>query len=155
MKLYRIRRIQTLPLSLDEAWNFFSSPSNLPEITPPWLHLRVVGEIADRMFPGMVIEYRVAPFLGIPFHWITEITHVDPPHYFVDEQRLGPYRFWLHQHHFKSVETGVEVIDAVHYGLRLGPFGRLIHALIIGKQLREIFDFRRRKLEQVFGNAQG
>jgi ligand-binding SRPBCC domain-containing protein len=150
MKLYRIQRIQTLPISLEESWHFFASPLNLPKITPPWLNLKVIEKVSPRMYPGMIISYRVKPFLGIPLTWITEITHVDAPNYFVDEQRLGPYRFWQHQHHFRQIKDGVEITDAVNYALKFGIFGRLIHAVMIKKTLEKIFDFRQKRLDQIF-----
>ena len=102
------------------------------------------------MFPGMVIRYRLAPLFGIPLTWISEITHVQPPHYFVDEQRLGPYRLWHHQHHFRPVKGGTEMSDMVYYSLKYGPLGRLMHAFFIREQLEEIFDFRQKTLEQLF-----
>lgn len=150
MRLYRLHRIQTLPVSVEKAWQFFSSPLNLPSITPPWLNLKVVGEVPDRMFPGMVIRCRVAPLFGIPVNWISEITHVDPPHYFVDEQRLGPYRFWHHLHHIRPIGSGIEMIDTVSYSLKYGPFGRLMHAFVVKKRLEAIFNFRQKTLERLF-----
>jgi ligand-binding SRPBCC domain-containing protein len=150
MKLYRLHRTQILPVSLEEAWQFFSSPLNLPSITPPWLNLAAVGEVPDRMFPRVIIRYRVKPLFGIPVTWISEITHVDAPHYFVDEQRFGPYRFWHHQHHFRKVDGGVELTDTVFYSLKYGPIGRLMHAFVVRKRLEDIFDFRQRALEQLF-----
>ena len=150
MKLYRLERVQALPVTPAEAWPFFSSPSNLPSLTPPWLKLRVVGDIPARMFPGMVIPYRVKPVFGLSVAWITEITHVEEPRYFVDEQRFGPYRFWQHQHRFSPRPAGLEMTDKVHYGLRYGPLGRLLHALIIRRRLEAIFDFRFAKLERIF-----
>jgi ligand-binding SRPBCC domain-containing protein len=150
MILYRLDRIQKLSISLDEAWHFFSSPLNLPSITPPWLNLTILGELADRMFPGMIIRYRVTPFLGIPATWISEITHMEAPHYFVDKQRFGPYRFWHHQHHFLSTKGGIEMMDTVHYALKFGPVGRVMHAFVVKKKLEEIFDFRQRALTKRF-----
>jgi ligand-binding SRPBCC domain-containing protein len=150
MKLYRLHRTQTLHVSTEEAWHFFSSPLNLSSITPTWLHFAVSGEVPDPMFPGMIIRYRLMPLFGIPFTWISEITHVDPPHYFVDEQRLGPYRFWHHQHHFQPVNGGIEMIDTVYYSMKYGPLGRLMHAFLIRERLEEIFDFRQRSLKNLF-----
>jgi ligand-binding SRPBCC domain-containing protein len=150
MKLYRVQRIQTFPVSLEESWQFFASPLNLPKITPPWLNLKVTEKVPDRMFPGMMICYRVKPLFGIPLTWITEITHVDAPNYFVDEQRFGPYRFWQHQHHFRQLKDGVEVTDIVNYALKFGSFGRVFHAILIKKQLKKIFDFRQKRLAQIF-----
>jgi len=150
MKLHQLTRIQTLPVQIEEAWQFFSSPRNLPSITPPWLNLVAMNDIPDSMHPGMVIQYRVKPLLGIPVNWLTEITHVDAPRYFVDEQRFGPYRFWHHEHHFRRVNGGVEMVDQVLYGLKYGSIGKLMHALIIRRRLEAIFDFRQRALEKIF-----
>jgi ligand-binding SRPBCC domain-containing protein len=150
MILYRLHRIQKLSISLEDAWQFFSSPLNLPSITPPWLNLTILGELADRMFPGLIIRYRVKPFLGIPATWVSEITHVDAPNFFVDEQRFGPYRFWHHQHHFLSIKGGIEMMDTVHYALKFGPVGRVIHTFVVKKKLEEIFDFRQRALTKLF-----
>lgn len=153
LKLYRIRRTQILPTTIESAWEFFSSPLNLPGITPPWLNLEVVSPDTGEMFPGMVICYRVTPLAGIPLTWITEITHFEKHRYFVDEQRFGPYRFWHHQHFFMPVGRGVEITDTVHYGFAFGPFGRLAHALIIRQKLAEIFDFRHNRLKALFHDS--
>jgi len=103
------------------------------------------------MFPGMVIRCRVKPVFALSVTWITEITHMDAPRYFVDEQCFGPYRFWQHQHRFSPRPGGLAMTDTVHYGLRYGPLGRLLHALIIRKRLEAIFDFRCARLERIFG----
>jgi ligand-binding SRPBCC domain-containing protein len=150
MMLYRLHRVQNLSVSLEEAWQFFSSPLNLPSITPPWLNLTIRGEVAERVFPGMIIRYRVTPFLGIPYTWISEITHVEAPHSFVDEQRFGPYRLWHHRHHFRSMNGGIEMMDTVHYALKFGPVGTVMHTFIVRKKLEEIFDFRQRTLAKLF-----
>ena len=150
MKLYQLDRKQILPVSLEKAWQFFSSPFNLPSITPPWLNFSIVGEVPNRMFPGMLIRYRLTPLLGIPMTWISEITHVDHPRRFIDEQRMGPYSFWHHQHHFRPVKGGIEMIDTVSYAMRYGPFGTFIHSLLVKRRLEDIFEFRRMALERIF-----
>ena len=150
MRLYQIHRTQVLPLTREEAWNYFSSPHNLPVITPPWLDLRVIGDVPERMFPGMVIHFRLTPLSGIQFNWITEITHVEPQKAFVDEQRFGPYRFWHHHHLFRPKGDGIEMTDRVAYCLKYGPVGELLHTLFIRKKLKEIFDFRERSLARLF-----
>jgi ligand-binding SRPBCC domain-containing protein len=151
MKLYRLHIIQRLPISISEAWDFFSNPQNLTVITPPFLRFQITSPLPQKVYPGMLITYRVSPFLGIPINWVTEITHVIEPHLFVDEQRFGPYRFWHHQHHFREIEGGVQVQDLVHYAVRLGPLAGLINRLLVGRQLKRIFDFRRIVLEHMFG----
>jgi len=151
MKPSVLREVQRLPISLPEAWTFFSDPRNLPRITPPSLGLEVTSDLPGKMYPGMIITYNVRPIPWVRVGWVTEITHVREPSLFVDEQRFGPYRFWHHQHHFREVEGGVEMEDLVHYALPLGTIGRVFGALLVRRRLVEIFAFRRRFLEREFG----
>jgi ligand-binding SRPBCC domain-containing protein len=151
MKLFQINRRQRLPLSIEEAWTFFSNPRNLQKITPPSLRFEVLSDLPESIYPGLLITYRIRPFLGIPLKWITEITHVIEPHLFIDEQRFGPYRFWQHQHHFRQITGGVEVRDLVQYSLYGGPFASVIDMVTVRKQLTSIFDYRREYLEKTFG----
>ena len=114
MKVYTKKYKTILPISLEEAWDFFSSPKNLAKITPSHMGFIITSEFNDeKMYPGMLITYKVSPLMGIKMDWCTEITHVIDKQYFVDEQRFGPYAMWHHQHHFKVVAGGVEMIDIV------------------------------------------
>ncbi len=151
--MYTIKTSQTLALSLSEAWNFFSDPKNLSTITPPDLGFRITSEPPATIYSGLIISYTLTPILKIPISWVTEITHVSAPHYFVDEQRFGPYKFWHHQHHFREVDAGVEVTDIVHYKLFAGPLGKLIHALMVRADIEKIFAFRESVLDQKFSSA--
>lgn len=149
MQLYRLERRQVLPITLAEAWTFFSDPRNLPPITPPALHFRLTCEVPARMHPGMLVTYRLTPLPFLAIRWVTEITHVVEPYLFVDEQRFGPYRFWHHQHHFRPVAKGTEMRDLVSYVLPFGFIGRPA-TFIVRRQLANIFDFRRDYLWQRF-----
>ena len=155
MKPAVFREVQRLPISLPEAWRFFSDPRNLPRITPPSLGLRVTSELPGEMYPGMIITYTVRPIPWVAVGWVTEITHVREPSLFVDEQRFGPYRFWHHEHHFREVDGGVEMEDIVHYALPFGILGRMVGGLPVRRRLAEIFDFRRSFLAREFGPAAG
>ena len=101
--MYTLERTQRIPISLEEAWKFFQNPSNLSKITPSEMGFQILSEVPDQMYSGLFIHYKVTPLLGIRMNWTTEITHVKRPHYFVDEQRVGPYRIWHHEHHFKKI----------------------------------------------------
>ena len=153
MKIYTLQAEQLLPVSIAEAWEFFSDPRNLSVITPPELGFRITSELPPSMYAGMIITYKVTPVARVPIDWVTEITHVEAPYRFVDEQRFGPYRFWHHQHLFREVPGGTEARDLIHYALPLatGPFGWLVNRMIVGRQLAHIFAFRRRVLEERFG----
>jgi ligand-binding SRPBCC domain-containing protein len=149
MKLHRIHRRQVIPISIIEAWKFFSNPVNLSRITPPWLNLTVISDIPRSMHSGMIISYRITPLIRVPTLWISEITHVNMPTYFVDEQRLGPFRFWHHQHLFKEVGRNVEMQDLVNYVMPLGPIGEMVHTISMRKKVEAIFDFRQKALERI------
>jgi ligand-binding SRPBCC domain-containing protein len=154
-KVYSLKTVQCLPVTIDKAWDFFSSPANLKEITPDNLDFKILSKHhGDKMYSGQIIEYTVKPLLGIPIYWMTEITHVVPKEFFVDEQRFGPYRLWHHQHHFKKIEGGVEMTDIVHYKLPLWLLGDIANTLYVKNELQQIFQFRFQKVEQLFGKWQ-
>ncbi len=151
MRIHTLYKKQVLPISMETAWDFFSSPENLKEITPDNMGFKIISRLeGEKMYPGMIVRYIVTPLLKIPLHWVTEITHVNEPFYFVDEQRFGPYAFWHHQHKFKETADGVEMEDIVNYGLPLGFIGSIAHSLFVRKQLETIFDFRFNILESYF-----
>lgn len=151
-KVYSLKTVQKIPISLDEAWQFFSRPDNLKDITPPNLGFQVTSRhYGPVMYPGQVIEYIVRPILGIPLYWMTEITHVSDKRYFVDEQRFGPYSLWHHQHHFTEIEGGVEMTDIVHYKIPFWILGDLAQVIMVRSQLKKIFDFRYAAVEERFG----
>ena len=149
--MYTIERIQRIPISLEEAWIFFQNPGNLSKITPSEMGFDILSEVPEKMYPGLFINYKVSPLFGIKMNWTTEITYVDAPNYFVDEQRVGPYAIWHHEHHFKEIEGGVEMLDRVNYKVPLGPLGKMAHPLIVKPKLEEIFDFRIQRVEEIFG----
>ena len=149
--MYTLERTQRIPISLEEAWQFFQNPSNLSKITPSEMGFKILSEVPNQMYPGLFIHYEVAPLLGIKMNWTTEITYVKRPHYFVDEQRVGPYKIWHHEHHFKEINGGVEMLDRVNYQLPLGVIGKLVHPLIVEKKLNDIFNHRIRQVEEIFG----
>lgn len=152
MFLQHFTRVQKLPISVDQAWDFFSSPVNLQEMTPSSMGFLITSpEKFDRMYPGQIITYKVSPVLGIPLDWCTEITHVIKNEIFVDEQRFGPYAFWHHRHMFKEIENGVEMTDMVYYKMPMGIIGSMLNALFVKKQLTQIFDYRYAFLERRFG----
>ncbi|WP_245844565.1 SRPBCC family protein [Salinicoccus kekensis] len=154
MKMYTLTRHQTLPVTPEEAWAFFSNPQKLEEITPGDMPFKMIGEDFPGMYAGMIIQYNIEPFPKFPVKWITEITHVEEGKYFVDEQRFGPFKFWHHQHHFREIEGGVEIIDTVNYILPFQIIGRAAHKLVVEKRLEEIFDFRQKTLLEAFGEME-
>lgn len=151
MKLYKLEATQVVNSSLEECWCFFSSPKNLKEITPDYMGFQILEEVEETMYAGQIIQYIVKPVLGFPMRWVTEITQVKDKHFFIDEQRFGPYKLWHHKHFFKELEDGrVEMCDVVHYALPLGFLGRIANTLFIKKQLKTIFDYRFKKVEELF-----
>jgi ligand-binding SRPBCC domain-containing protein len=151
MKVYTLHKKQNLPISVNEAWEFLSSPKNLKIITPDYMGFHILSGADKPMFPGQIIQYIVTPVLGIKTKWVTEITHVKDRTYFVDEQRFGPYDLWHHKHFIKEIEGGVEMEDIVDYKLPMGILGQMIHPLVVKPKLEEIFNYRTKKLEELFG----
>ena len=150
--LHTYKSTQLIKSDMHSIWDFISSPSNLAVITPASMQFEIIDDEDElqKMYPGQIIEYYVSPVAGIRMHWVTEITHVVPYEYFVDEQRFGPYRFWHHKHFLKVVENGIEMTDIVHYKAPLGFLGEIANDLFIRKKLKAIFDYRREKLEVMF-----
>jgi ligand-binding SRPBCC domain-containing protein len=142
---------QFLPIGIEEAWDFFCSPKNLDKITPGDLHFKILNDVPDKMYPGTMIIYEISPFLNIRFSWVTEITVIKQHEYFIDEQRKGPYRIWHHEHHFEKVSGGVMMTDKLYYDIGKSIFGWLAGKLIIHKKVEDIFNYRYRKLEELFG----
>jgi len=152
MAIHRLEKKQFVPATLDEVWQFISSPANLKAITPPYMGFDITSpNLPDNMYAGQIITYKVKPLLGIALNWCTEITHVQDRVYFVDEQRQGPYKLWHHQHHLKEVKGGVEMIDIIHYQAPLGILGELVTPFLVTPKLNEIFEFRFKKVEELFG----
>ena len=156
MSAHSIKTVQKIPITLEQAWDFFSNPANLQAITPDNMGFKVISKHhGDTMYAGQIIEYKVKPVFNIPLYWMTEITQVKDNQYFIDEQRFGPYSLWHHQHHFKAIDGGVEMTDIVHYKNPLGVLGRLANTFFVKKKLDTIFNFRYQKVEEMFGRWQG
>lgn len=152
MAVYSFKTVQTIPISLENAWDFFSNPVNLQSITPPTMGFRIISNFhGTKMYPGQIIEYKVKPLLNIPLYWMTEITHVQEAVFFIDEQRYGPYSLWHHQHHFKQVNGAVEITDIIHYKIPGWWLGDIVNAVYVKKELKKVFDYRFRKIEEMFG----
>ena len=152
MPVHTIERTQIIRASPAAAWEFFSSPCNLEKITPKSLGFQILSPLPEKMYPGMMIRYRVSPLLEIPMTWVTEITHVEEGCRFIDEQRVGPYRMWHHEHHFRDLGDGrVEMLDRVTYQLPFGWLSEPVHALVVEPQLRIIFDYREKVVGELFG----
>lgn len=153
MKVHHLKREIILPMSLEEAWDFFSSPRNLEELTPPDLSFRITHLPSEKMYSGEIITYKIMVAPAIWLGWVTEIKAVEDRKQFVDEQRSGPYRFWHHLHTFEEVEGGVKVGDLVHYSLGWGLFGEIAHSLFVKKKLAGIFDFREKVMREKWGSS--
>lgn len=152
MAFYQFHKQQKIRTTIDEIWNFISSPANLKEITPDYMGFDITTKnLPDKMYAGMVISYEVSLLLGIKTTWVTEITHIIEKKYFVDEQRVGPYSLWHHQHILEPLEDGVLMSDIVSYQPPFGFLGALANKLIIKNKLNEIFDFRTKAIETKFG----
>ena len=150
MKVYKIKNKILVPTDIISCWEFFSNPLNLEKLTPGKMFLKIDLNEPKAIYPGMLINYIIKPFMNVRFNWVTEITALQQNKYFIDEQRFGPYKFWHHQHIFKPVSTGVEIIDEVNYILPFGILGRFLHPFLVKSKLEEIFNYRNDQIEKIF-----
>jgi len=151
MGFYQLKKEQIIKRSPEEIWDFISDPMNLQIITPPTMGFSITSDLeSNKMYPGMIISYKVTPLLGIPMTWVTEITHVEDKKYFVDEQRIGPYKMWHHEHILGKHPEGTRMIDIISYQPPFGFLGTVANMLIIKGKLQQIFDYRFHKIEELF-----
>lgn len=155
MGFYQLHKTQKIPGTIDQIWDFISSPANLKKITPEYMGFNITSKLlSEKMYPGMIISYKVSPVLGIKMTWVTEITQVKEKEYFVDEQRVGPYSIWHHEHKIEEIEGGVLMTDIVSYKPPFGILGSIANSILIKRQLKEIFDFRTVAMEKIFGKME-
>ena len=152
MGFYQFERAQKINASKQEVWDFISSPSNLKKITPPDMGFDITSDnSSEKMYEGMIISYIVKPIFNIKTKWVTEITHIKEGHFFIDEQRMGPYKMWHHQHFIEDIPGGVLMKDIVSYIPPLGILGAIANQFIIKNKLEEIFAFRKQALDSKYG----
>jgi len=155
MGFYQLYKTQKIPATIDQVWDFISSPANLKKITPKYMGFNITSKLlSEKMYPGMIVSYKVSPVLGIKMTWVTEITQVKEKEYFVDEQRVGPYSIWHHEHKIEAIEGGVLMTDIVSYKPPFGILGSIANSILIKRQLKEIFDFRTVAMERMFGKME-
>ena len=153
MPVYQLYKEQIIPASRSEVWDFISSPDNLKKITPPEMGFDITNqELSSKMYPGMIISYKVKPLPGFKTNWVTEITQVREGEYFVDEQRVGPYSIWHHQHILEDHSKGILMKDIITYLPPMGFLGALANRFIIKNKLSKIFAFREEAMINIFGS---
>jgi ligand-binding SRPBCC domain-containing protein len=150
MRIKKLKQEQLLPISLEQAWDFFATPKNLNQVTPADMIFEITSEVPEKMYEGLLITYKIRPLLNIPLNWCTEITHIKPMEYFIDEQRFGPYKLWHHEHHFKAVDGGVLMTDLLYYDIGFSIFGRLAGLIFVDERVKDIFNYRLKILESYF-----
>lgn len=152
--IHTIEQTQILPITMEEAWSFFSRPENLADITPSDVGFNIIHNHGDGTYPGKMISYRIKVFPLVSLTWLTEITSVTEGTRFVDDQRIGPYKVWHHQHEFKEHPDGVEMTDLVHYALPFGWLGDIAHSLFVKKKLEHIFSYRKAVIAKKFSRSE-
>ncbi len=149
--IYTLTTEQVLNVSINKAWDYFSSPENLSKITPPKMGFNITSDIDMKAYKGQIITYKVSPFPFMKINWVTEITEVKNYNYFIDEQRFGPYKMWHHEHWFEELPNGNTLIkDKISYKIPYGILGYLAQSMFIKKQLNTIFEYRYKTLEKLF-----
>ncbi|MBS4051736.1 MAG: SRPBCC family protein [Methylomonas sp.] len=142
MNLYQLYRRQALTMTRQEAWDFFSSPHYLNEITPDFFNVDIISKVPANIYAGLMIAYRMKAVFGWTMPWLSEISHCDEPHRFVYQQAVGPFKFWSHEVCLTEEQGHIVIEDIVFYAMPFGWFGRIMHSLLIRKKLQRIFDTR-------------
>lgn len=151
--IYYFKAEHLLPVSIDEAWDFFSSAKNLARITPSEMDFKILSTLDEKeIYEGMIIDYIVRPVFGIPLKWQTEIFNVNKPHSFADRQLKGPYKIWEHTHTLIQQKNGILMKDEIKYQIPLGMLGQLAHSLFVREKVKDIFRFRENALNKIFAN---
>ena len=151
MRTFTLESQVLLPRPIGEVFEFFSEARNLERLTPPWLRFEVITPPPIEMRPGTLIDYRLR-LRGIPIRWQSEITVWEPPFRFVDEQRRGPYRQWIHEHRFAESGSQTLATDHVRYAVRGGS---LVNRLFVGPDLRRVFAYRVVRMNRIFSGPAG
>ena len=144
-----MQREQWIARPLEEVFAFFSEARNLDLITPPWLHFQVLRQTGPEIKAGTLIHYRLA-WHGVPLDWTSRIEEWRPPFQFVDLQLKGPYRQWHHTHRFEEIDDGTLISDIVRYAVPFGTLGDLCAGWLVRRDIERIFDFRARKIAEIF-----
>ena len=149
--IYTLEASQELNISLSLAWDYFSSPDNLSNITPPKMGFNITSKVDRKVYQGQIITYKVSPVSFMKTNWVTEITAVKDQEYFIDEQRFGPYAMWHHEHFFEVLPNGNTLMkDKISYKIPFGFLGSIAQTLFIKKQLLSIFEYRKEVLGIIF-----
>ncbi len=148
--IHSLKTVQFVPISLEKAWDYFSSPQNLKDMTPDYMGFKILTDVPPKMYPGMIISYTLKSLPGFKVNWVTEITQVREMEYFIDSQLSGPYGIWHHEHRFKKVDGGVEITDLLYYKLPYGWLGGIVNFLFVRKKVEGIFSYRYKFLCQKF-----
>lgn len=149
--IFTLESEQELKISLEKAWDYFSSPENLQKITPNDMKFNITSKVDKKAYQGQIITYKVSPLPLITTNWVTEITAVKHQEFFIDEQRFGPYSMWHHEHFFEELPNGNTLMkDKISYKIPLGFLGVIAHKLFVKKQLTSIFQYRFYTLEKLF-----
>lgn len=141
----------TVPADLEETWEFFSKPANLKLLTPPDMELKMATDGMDDIYEGLLLYFKVSPLMGIALNWETIITEVKKPHRFVDKQHKGPFAYWRHEHIFEPAKNGTTITDRLTYKMPFGPIGKLAHPVLVKGKIKELFEYRKQKIDQLFG----
>lgn len=147
--MYKLKKELIVSKKPGEVWKFLATPANLNEMTPKDLSFEILTDLPEKMYNGLIIEYKIKiPLAGV-WKWVTEIKHIRDGISFVDEQRKGPYKFWYHYHEVAEAGEGTKIIDEVHYDIGFSILGKIMHALYIKSKLNEIFEFRSKKFSEL------
>lgn len=153
MQIHQLYRRQELNMTVQEAWDFFSSPHHLNDITPAFFHVEITSNVPEKIYAGLLISYRMKVVFGIPMAWLSEVSQCDEPKRFVYQQRIGPFKLWSHEVCLSETQSGIQLEDIMFYAMPFGWLGELLNRWLIADRLARIFDTRRDVLQAKWKSA--
>jgi ligand-binding SRPBCC domain-containing protein len=162
---YTAKFEQWIPVPLEQVFEFFGNPENLPRIMPPWMQVRVdetrfvapPDAPSSGKFAGagsvVTISFRPLPFLPFRLRSEAHIVGFAMNRFFEDAHSDMLFKSWHHRHEFVAEErtgsAGTIIRDVVTYEMAFGRLAPIVNALFVASQMRRTFEFRQRVVERL------
>lgn len=126
--------------TIEQMVAFHQHPKAFQRLTPPPVFIQVQRNALNGLTDG---EVEFTMWMGpVPVRWLARHEPGPTETSFIDRQMKGPLKSWEHQHIFKPVEGGVELLDHITLEHQSGWKGLLTRLTFDGFPLRMLFIYR-------------
>jgi ligand-binding SRPBCC domain-containing protein len=133
---------------LARVFDFFRNPANLVGVAPPALQLQLEDAPQEIRFGSRITL--ASRRWGLRYRSVTEVIAFEPPVAFVDEQKEGAFRQWVHTHRFEDLAgDGTRVVDQIDYEPPGGLLGLVLTPATVESELAAFFRYRNAKLAEL------